>query len=300
MENEENALVKKEEPQQEVVPAEEKKEEPQEEKRASEEANKEEPEKEEKPKKAKKPLDTSKGGLIWSIWNFLEAALIIVLGIICFIYTAKASDDANYANVISVILFIAGIFLIVGGALKIIVNFLPVVGKNIADATFKAQVKSQLSYDLVVGGAIELSIGVAIVATYKAYDGELTQIVETLITFLAVFVGVIIIAAGVSLVLFAIGFIISKLYKIYLPIIEIVFGAVLIALGIVVLYFLVGDKNLAQLIVLIIIGIMLVLAGIAMAILTVVEINKARARKALAKGIKQEEGQEVVETEKAK
>lgn len=294
MENEENALVKKEDSQQEVVPVEEKPQEENEEK--PEEENTEE-KVEEKPKKAKKPIDTSKGGLVWSIWNFLEAALIVALGIICFIYTAQASDSANYASVISVILFIAGIFLIAGGALKIIINFLPVVGKNIADAAYKAQVKAQLSYDLVIGGAIELAIGVAIVATYQAYDGELTQIVETLITFLAVFVGVIIIAAGVSLVLFAIGFIISKLYKIYLPIIEIVFGAALIALGIVVLYFLVGDKNLAQLIVLIIIGVMLVLAGLAMAVLTVVEINKARAKKALANGVKQEEGQEVVEGE---
>lgn len=238
-------------------------------------------------KKARKPINTAKGGLIWSIWNFLEAALIMVLGILCFVYTAQASQDSDYDKVISVILLVGGIFLIVGGVLKIIVNFLPIVGRNIVDAAVKSAVKSQLSYDLVIGGAIELAIGVALVVSYQMNGGEMTGIVGFIATFLAVFIGVLVIAAGLSLIMFAIGFIVSKLYKIYLPIIEIIFGAALIALGIVVLYFFIGDPSLTKLISLIVLGIVLVLAGIAMAIVTILEINKARLKKAVVQDVKE-------------
>lgn len=242
--------------------------------------------KEAKVKKEKHVIDTSKGGLIWSIWNFLEAALIFALGVVCFVFIAQAENknsDVSYTQVISTIILIAGIFLIIGGALKIIVNFLPVVGKNIVDATVKAAIKSKLSYDLVIGGTIELAAGVAIIVAYNKMNGSLNETVGVITTFLAVFAGVLLIIAGLSLALFAVGFIISKLYKIYLPIIEIVFGAALIALGIVVLCVLAGNTDLTSMIALIILGVILVLAGIAMAIITVLEIVKARRLKANAK-----------------
>lgn len=272
MENEENALVEK------------KDEEVNEENTSNDDAQKEK-----KQKKVKGPINMAKGGLLWSVWNFLEAALVIVLGILCFVYTAKASQegsDITYDKVISIIILVGGIFLIAGGALKIIVNFLPVVGRNIIDAAVKAKVKAELSYDMVVGGAIELAIGVAFVVSYQSTSGEMNQFVDFIATFLAVFIGVLVIAAGVSLVLFAIGFIVSKLYKLYLPILEIIFGAALIALGIVVLYFLAGNADLTKIISLIVLGIILVLAGIAMAIMTVIEINKAHFKKAVAQEVK--------------
>lgn len=279
MENEENALVEK------------KDEEVNEENTSNDDAQKEK-----KQKKVKGPINMAKGGLLWSVWNFLEAALVIVLGILCFVYTAKASQegsDITYDKVISIIILVGGIFLIAGGALKIIVNFLPVVGRNIIDAAVKAKVKAELSYDMVVGGAIELAIGVAFVVSYQSTSGEMNQFVDFIATFLAVFIGVLVIAAGVSLVLFAIGFIVSKLYKLYLPILEIIFGAALIALGIVVLYFLAGNADLTKIISLIVLGIILVLAGIAMAIMTVIEINKAHFKKAVAQEV--EDSMEVVD-----
>ncbi len=247
--------------------------------------------KEAKVKKEKHVIDTSKGGLIWSIWNFLEAALIFALGVVCFVFIAQAeskNSDVSYTQVISTIILIAGIFLIIGGALKIIVNFLPVIGKNIVDATVKAAIKSKLSYDLVIGGTIELAAGVAIIVAYNKMNGSLNETVGVITTFLAVFAGVLLIIAGLSLALFAVGFIISKLYKIYLPIIEIVFGAALIALGIVVLCVLAGNTDLTSMIALIILGVILVLAGIAMAIITVLEIVKARRLKATAKEASEE------------
>ena len=252
--------------------------------------------KEEAPKKKeRKSINFGKGGLLWSIWNFLEAALILVLGIICFVYTAKAStnnSDISYDKVISVILFIGGIFLILGGALKIVVNFLPVIARSVTDAIIKEKIKSQLSYDLVVGGAIELAIGIAFVISYTNNGGLLDQMVSFIAQFLAIFIGTLVTVAGTSLILFAVGFIVSKLYKLYLPIIEIVFGAALIALGIIVFIYLAGNPDLTKMISLVILGIILVLAGVAMAILTVVEINKIRVEKAIVNA-----PQDTIETE---
>ncbi|MCI7068216.1 MAG: hypothetical protein MR990_00855 [Mollicutes bacterium] len=256
--------------------------------------------KEEAPKKKeRKSINFGKGGLLWSIWNFLEAALILVLGIICFVYTAKAStnnSDISYDKVISVILFIGGIFLILGGALKIVVNFLPVIARSVTDAIIKEKIKSQLSYDLVVGGAIELAIGIAFVISYTNNGGLLDQMVSFIAQFLAIFIGTLVTVAGTSLILFAVGFIVSKLYKLYLPIIEIVFGAALIALGIIVFIYLAGNADLTKMISLVILGIILVLAGVAMAILTVVEINKIRVAKAIVNAPKDTIETEIVET----
>lgn len=256
--------------------------------------------KEEAPKKKeRKSINFGKGSLLWSIWNFLEAALILVLGIICFVYTAKAStnnSDISYDKVISVILFIGGIFLILGGALKIVVNFLPVIARSVTDAIIKEKIKSQLSYDLVVGGAIELAIGIAFVISYTNNGGLLDQMVSFIAQFLAIFIGTLVTVAGTSLILFAVGFIVSKLYKLYLPIIEIVFGAALIALGIIVFIYLAGNADLTKMISLVILGIILVLAGVAMAILTVVEINKIRVAKAIVNAPKDTIETEIVET----
>ena len=256
--------------------------------------------KEEAPKKKeRKSINFGKGGLLWSIWNFLEAALILVLGIICFVYTAKAStnnSDISYDKVISVILFIGGIFLILGGALKIVVNFLPVIARSVTDAIIKEKIKSQLSYDLVVGGAIELAIGIAFVISYTNNGGLLDQMVSFIAQFLAIFIGTLVTVAGTSLILFAVGFIVSKLYKLYLPIIEIVFGAALIALGIIVFIYLAGNPDLTKMISLVILGIILVLAGVAMAILTIVEINKIRVAKAIVNAPKDTIETEIVET----
>ena len=256
--------------------------------------------KEEAPKKKeRKSINFGKGGLLWSIWNFLEAALILVLGIICFVYTAKAStnnSDISYDKVISVILFIGGIFLILGGALKIVVNFLPVIARSVTDAIIKEKIKSQLSYDLVVGGAIELAIGIAFVISYTNNGGLLDQMVSFIAQFLAIFIGTLVTVAGTSLILFAVGFIVSKLYKLYLPIIEIVFGAALIALGIIVFIYLAGNAALTKMISLVFLGIILFLAGVAMAILTVVEINKIRVAKAIVNAPKDTIETEIVET----
>src|SRR5574344_931595 len=103
---------------------------------------------EESVKKEKKTLDLKKGGVIWVVWNYVEAALLLVAGILAIVFS-KNKDLHN------TILIIIGAFLIVGGFLKFLMNFLPVLS---------AVDKAKLSYDMVIGGAFELALGVTLVA----------------------------------------------------------------------------------------------------------------------------------------
>src|SRR5574344_1188872 len=70
-------------------------------------------------KKSRKPVDMSRGGLLWTIWHLVEAALLITGGILAIVYFKDQ-------NVQQAIYPVVGGFMIFGGALKIISNFLPV------------------------------------------------------------------------------------------------------------------------------------------------------------------------------
>lgn len=286
-----DAEQKQEEPKQEIVKADDVK--------ADETKQETKEKKEPKKKKDHKPVNFGKGGLVWSIWNFVEAALLTVLGVLCFVYMAKAQNgETDYSSIVSKILFIFGIFMIVGGSLRILTNFLPVVATSRYEAAKKAAVKASMAYDLVIGGAAELALGIALIAIYNAYNGNLMQITEVLTKFVSIFVGVAVICAGASLVLFAIGFIVSKLYKIYLPVLEIVFGAGLIALGIVILYYLGNNSDLTALIALIVLGVVLLLAAIAVLVNTFMEINGARLERAVKNGdvkVQDQNGNDIID-----
>ena len=282
---------KQEEPKQEIVKADDVK--------ADETKQETKEKKEPKKKKDHKPINFGKGGLVWSIWNFVEAALLAVLGVLCFVYMAKAQNgETDYSSIVSKILFIFGVFMIVGGSLRILTNFLPVVATSRYEAAKKAAVKASMAYDLVIGGAAELALGIALIAIYNAYNGNLMQITEVLTKFVSIFVGVAVICAGASLVLFAIGFIVSKLYKIYLPVLEIVFGAGLIALGIVILYYLGNNSDLTALIALIVLGVVLLLAAVAVLVNTFMEINGARLERAVKNGdvkVQDQNGNDIID-----
>src|SRR5574344_1876762 len=156
--------------------------------------------------KKRKPLDLHRGGLIWTIWNFTEAALLLVAGILAIAFSNNTSLQNS-------IFAVVGAFLIVGGALKILMNFLPVLATNDYEMEAKVKAKAALSYDLVVGGALELALGVTLLTIFIQNQ---TQAISAITSFISTFIAIILIVVGANLLLFAIGFIVTKLYKIYL------------------------------------------------------------------------------------
>jgi hypothetical protein len=234
-----------------------------------EEEKKEQPEQGQSVKKTKKTIDLSKGGLLWTIWHFVEAVLLVTGGVLAIVYS-------NNPDVQKVIYPVVGGFLIFGGALKILSNFLPVIASNSYEAEAKMKAKKALAYDMVVGGSFELALGITLCMVKDATIGTITDFIST-------FIAIILMVAGASLLLFAIGFIIAKLYKLYMPILEIILGLGLIALGIIVIYYLTNNSATFNQIVLIITGVLLVLGGLGMLVDTVVALRTANALKRAAK-----------------
>ena len=194
-----------------------------------------------------------KGGLIWSIWNFIEAALLLTMGILVIANCANADIQASVFIVIS-------IFLMVGGLLKIVANFLPVIASSPLEAMAKQVIRSQLSYDLVIGGTIELAFGVALCVSMTGSNPA--AIIEIIMNFIVWLVAVLLMAAGVSLIAFAIGFIITKLYKLYMPILEIILGALLVGAGITVIILFTNNSEIVMSIMLVIVGLALIVASV--------------------------------------
>lgn len=197
-----------------------------------------------KVKKPHKPFDFSKGGVLWVVWNYVEAALMLVAGILAIAF----SDNKELQDTI---LLIVGCFLIVDGFLKILMNFLPILS---------ATDKKKLSYDFVIGGAIELALGVTLVTMPGTA-------VSYIVSFLSTFVAIILIVAGAVFLAYAIAFIIDKLFGLVMPIVEIILGLGLVALGVVVLVYMSNEEVFFR-IVLIITGAIMSIAGLGLLIET--------------------------------
>jgi hypothetical protein len=232
----------------------------------------------------KQPLDLSKGGLVWSIWIFTEAAVIIVCGILAIIYSGN--DDIR-STVFKLALLIVGILLSLGGVFRILANFVPLLSIKANEDALRSQLKAKLAYDLVVRGSLELAIGVTLIVNYISSDANF---ISTLVTFFSVFAAIVFIVAGSILLLFAIGFLVSKLYRVYLPILEIILSVVLIGLGALIIIYM-ADTAIFEKVTLVIVGIMMVLGGIGMISDTIVSILARNAKKkAEATEAKNDEG----------
>lgn len=236
-----------------------------------EEEKKEQPEQGQSVKKARKPIDLSKGGLLWTIWHFVEGVLLITGGILAIAYSDN--DDIQ-----KIIYPVVGAFLILGGFLKILSNFLPVLATNDYEAQIKLKAKKAMAYDMVIGGSFELALGITLCIIYASQQSA----IATITLFLSTFIAIILMVAGASLLLFAIGFIVAKLYKLYMPILEIILGLALIALGVVVVIYM-KDEQIFNRVVLIIVGIILVLGGLGMLVNTITAVRAANALKKAAK-----------------
>jgi hypothetical protein len=207
-----------------------------------------------KPPKEKKPLNLARGSPFWITWISIESFLFILLGILAIVYS-------NSENLRNALLPIIGSFLVLDGAMKILTNFLPVFAADQKDAAEKAKIRESMAYDLVVGGAMELSIGISLIVVYC--QGNVAQVTEFITNFLVIFLSIVLMVGGASLLMFATAFLMTKLYRISIPIYEIVGGVLLIASGIVMLTFFFQKADAVQMAILIIAGLLLILIGIA-------------------------------------
>lgn len=186
--------------------------------------------------KTKKKLDTSEGGIIWTIWHYIMAILLVTLGVLAIIYSDRADVQKQF-------LVVVGGFIIFDGSLRILMNFLPAL---------TAHDKRALSFNFAVSGSFELAAGITLIMMQNEAAGIIAKS-------LSLFFAILCITIGATLLLFAIAFIVSKLYKLYLPILEILLAGCFIALGVVVIVYM-KQQDFYR-VVLILTGIAVILAG---------------------------------------
>ena len=106
-----------------------------------------------------------------------------------------------------------------------------------------------------------------------------TAIIEVIMNFIVWLVSILLMAAGVSLIAFAIGFIVSKLYKVYMPVIEIILGALLIGTGVTIIVLFTNNSEIVMSIMLVIVGLALAVASVFKIISVVKAIIKVKEEK---------------------
>lgn len=212
--------------------------------------------------KAGKPINLKKGGLIWSIWNFVEAIVLITLGVFAMINSNNGGFQSSLFLILSIVMMAAGSF-------RIVSNFLPIITCVGTDYETKEAVRAKISYDLAIFGVIELALGIVLCMNYSS-------IFETIKSLLISAASILLIAGGGALIIFAIAFIVAKFYKIHLPIFEIILGVILLALGIVIL---VLKKDILFTILFFAIGLCLAIFGVSEIVMTIRVISKQKTKK---------------------
>lgn len=211
--------------------------------------------------KKKKTVDLSRGGVISTIIGIVEAVLFLTAGVLAIAYSGNGDFQRT-------LIIIVGAFLIFSGLVKCLINFLPIMSIDPLE-------RAKARFSLVAVGSFELAFGVSLIVL----AADQIAAFDSIIMFIANFIGIFLIVGGTTLIIFAIAFLIRKLYRVYLPIVQILVGLVAIALGIVVLVYMNDASNFMQ-VILILIGLILCLVGLGMMIGTIsAAVAKRKAKK---------------------
>ena len=214
-----------------------------------------------------KPMSFAKGSLVSTIIYLVEAALLIAGGIVAILCSDKEWLQRG-------IFLIVGIFVILMGAAKIALNFIPVILAKKLDEEKKAIFRGYFGMDMIMTGVVQIIVGILMVVLFAKGLALISMLMDVIGMALGI---VLIVSAGV-LILFSTGFIISKIYPVFVGIVYYIFSAILIGVGIFILVYINNSPGF-QSIVLIITGAILVLVGIIFAINAIREAVKAKKEK---------------------
>ncbi|MCQ2772251.1 MAG: hypothetical protein MJ238_03130 [Bacilli bacterium] len=214
-----------------------------------------------------KPMSFAKGSLVSTIIYLVEAALLIAGGVISIIYSGSEWLQRG-------IFLIVGIFVILMGTAKIALNFIPVIMAKKLDEEKKAIFRGYFGMDMIMTGVVQIIVGIIMVVLFA----KGLALISMLMDVIAMALGIILIVSAGVLILFSTGFIISKMYPLFVGITYYIFSAILVGVGIFILVYVNSNPGF-QRIVLIITGAILVLIGIIFAISAIREAVKAKKEK---------------------
>jgi len=198
----------------------------------------------------------------WMIWNVTEAILLMlagILGIVVGIISMSSPDNGDVQDVAKVlgniIPFVTGAFIMMDAIMRVVISF--------------TKYRKDSGESAMMIGAFEGATGIVLMIHF----GIFTELV-------ADFISLFMILVGVLLIVFSIYSIAKSKAKIFIPILEILFAAVLIAIGVAILIIYYGGSEpaLRERLVLIITGAILLISGCVFLIMT--GINRKKQKKA--------------------
>ena len=202
----------------------------------------------------------------WFIWNLVETLILLAGGVLAIVAGVQKgqSGAAGESNIESIVAYFIAGFVLLDGLLRIIM--------------FLVRYDAQKDVTPLFVSGFEVASGVLMV---------LLEAQKQVFTFAVVnMVAIILMIAGSLLLTLAIFFIVKKKTTIFVPILEIIFAAILIGVGVLieVLY---NTSDQKEVLVLIMIGIIVSLAAIALFVTAL--INHSKAKKADAQAAQVED-----------
>lgn len=194
----------------------------------------------------------------WGIWNFIESVILLAAGVLA-IVVAIINGEGTSLNIESAVAYVVGSFIVLDGILRVVMSL----------AHYKGAKGSEESTMLI--GGFELTVGIVMMLLEIHFSTAGEHIFTYLI---AHFIAVLLIVIGLLLIIFSIITIAKKYAKLFMPILEILFSAILMGVGItiLVLYY----KNNNSQLVLILTGSILSIAGVAQGIITLITLHKTK------------------------
>lgn len=190
-------------------------------------------------------------GKFWCIWNGVEAFIILAAGILSIVFgILYNSENTGGSSVVinNVLPFVVGAFVCMDAILRI-VKAVQHIGKESEESI------------MLIGG-FELTAGILVMMFHDIF----TRLIISAISILLIVIGVL-------MLLFSIMVIIQRSKKLFIPILEIIFAAILIGVGTVVLILYHGSSDNNQ-IVLIVSGTIFTIVGLGQGILTITKAVK--------------------------
>ncbi len=186
------------------------------------------------------------------VWDFVEAALLMVVGLLLIIFS---SDESLRKSVYLVV----GMFLSLSGITRIVLNILPYAMLNAAQENAKVDIMKNFKLSMLVLGASELALGITFIVFYIQKD---QAFFDSIAFFISNLVSIILMVVGLSFMVTSIVFFSKKLNNTLTNTLLLLLSIGLIVLGVLVLIF-INDAAILEQITLIVIGIIFIVTAIA-------------------------------------
>ncbi|MCR5348756.1 MAG: hypothetical protein K6E59_04035 [Bacilli bacterium] len=190
----------------------------------------------------------------WFGWNIIESIILFVGGVLAIVAGAlgETSQGANQP-ISNTVAYVISAFVILDGILRIVLHL----------AYYE---KNDEPTPMMIAG-FEISLGTLLIilqATHGLFIEAATHLIS-----------IALMVVGALLLVYAIFFIARKLAKLFMPLLEILFSAVLIAVGVTV-EILYSTESTRDRLGLIMIGAILVIAAIAIFVIAIITHNKSK------------------------